>query len=62
MVGVRTVEHLLSALYALGVDNALLEISGAELPVLDGSAAPLLRSFCRVASRADCSGGAPGRP
>ena len=51
MVGVRTVEHLLSALYALGVDNALLEISGAELPVLDGSAAPFVEELCRVGLR-----------
>ena len=35
---VRTVEHLLSALLALGVDNARIEIDGPELPLLDGSA------------------------
>jgi len=35
-----TVEHLLSALFALGVDNALIEAEGPEVPVLDGSAAP----------------------
>ncbi len=37
-VVVQTVEHLLSALYACGVDNALIEIDGAELPIFDGSA------------------------
>jgi UDP-3-O-[3-hydroxymyristoyl] N-acetylglucosamine deacetylase len=36
---VSTVEHVLSALFALGVDNALLEVEGPEIPVLDGSAA-----------------------
>ncbi len=36
--GVRTVEHLLAALAGLGVDNARIEIDGAELPLLDGSA------------------------
>ena len=44
---VGTVEHLMSALYGLGVDNVLVEIDGPELPVMDGSAAPfvyLLRS------------------
>jgi len=51
VVGVRTVEHLLSALYALGVDNALLEISGPELPVLDGSAGPFVEELCRVGLR-----------
>jgi len=39
---VATTEHLLSALYALGIDNALIEIEGAEVPILDGSAAPFL--------------------
>lgn len=35
---VRTVEHLLAALSGLGVDNARIEIDGAEVPLLDGSA------------------------
>ncbi|MGB3790603.1 MAG: UDP-3-O-acyl-N-acetylglucosamine deacetylase [Phormidesmis sp.] len=35
---VRTVEHLLSALMALGIDNVRIEIDGPELPLLDGSA------------------------
>lgn len=34
---VSTIEHLLSALYALGVDNALIEIDGPEVPIKDGS-------------------------
>lgn len=33
-----TVEHLLSAFYALGIDNALVEIDNKEVPILDGSA------------------------
>ncbi len=39
---VSTVEHLLSALFAFGVDNALIEVDGPEIPVTDGSAA----NFC----------------
>ena len=39
---VGTVEHLLSALYGMGVDNVLLEIDGPEVPILDGSAVPFL--------------------
>ncbi|MBD5635516.1 MAG: UDP-3-O-[3-hydroxymyristoyl] N-acetylglucosamine deacetylase [Candidatus Eremiobacteraeota bacterium] len=35
---VSTVEHVLSALFAMGVDNALIEVDGPELPILDGSA------------------------
>lgn len=37
---VATVEHLMAALYGAEIDNALIEISGAEVPVMDGSAAP----------------------
>ena len=48
VVSVRTVEHVLSALYAFGVDNALLEVSGEEIPVLDGSAGPFVDELCRV--------------
>ncbi|MCI2082011.1 MAG: UDP-3-O-acyl-N-acetylglucosamine deacetylase [Bacteroidales bacterium] len=39
-VKVQTAEHLLSALYCLGIDNALIKISGDEAPILDGSAKP----------------------
>ncbi|MEL6249867.1 MAG: UDP-3-O-acyl-N-acetylglucosamine deacetylase [Cyanobacteria bacterium J06627_15] len=35
---VRTVEHLLAALWGLGIDNARIEIDGPEVPLLDGSA------------------------
>jgi len=35
---IHTVEHLLSALYALGIDNAYIDINNAEIPILDGSA------------------------
>lgn len=37
-VSVSTVEHVLSALRAIGVDNAILEIDGPEMPIMDGSA------------------------
>ena len=37
-VRVSTVEHALSALYALGIDNCLLQVNGPEFPILDGSA------------------------
>ncbi|MBK8805191.1 MAG: bifunctional UDP-3-O-[3-hydroxymyristoyl] N-acetylglucosamine deacetylase/3-hydroxyacyl-ACP dehydratase [Bacteroidales bacterium] len=36
-VKVSTVEHILAVLYSLGIDNALLEINGPEVPILDGS-------------------------
>ena len=37
-----TVEHLLAALRGLGVDNCTVEVSGPELPIMDGSAAPFV--------------------
>ena len=39
---VCTVEHLMASLYALGVDNLRIELDGSEVPILDGSAAPLV--------------------
>ncbi len=42
---IKTVEHLLSALAGSGVDNALIEVSGGEVPILDGSAAPFVRGI-----------------
>ena len=39
---VGTVEHLMAALSALAIDNALIEVDGPEIPILDGSAAPFV--------------------
>jgi len=39
---ISTVEHLLSALAGLGVDNARIEVNGAEVPIMDGSSAPFV--------------------
>ena len=39
---VATVEHLMSALAGLGVDNAYIDVDAAELPIMDGSAAPFV--------------------
>ena len=39
---VTTVEHLLSALCGLGIDNALIEIDSPEVPIMDGSAGPFV--------------------
>ncbi|MCU0533877.1 MAG: UDP-3-O-acyl-N-acetylglucosamine deacetylase [Hydrococcus sp. Prado102] len=49
--GVRTVEHLLAALVASGVDNARIEIDGAEVPLLDGSAKNWTDAILKVGSR-----------
>lgn len=42
---VTTVEHLLAALYGMGVDNALVEINGPEVPIIDGSAKPFVNAI-----------------
>lgn len=47
-----TVEHLLAALGGLGVDNALIEVDGPEMPIMDGSAAPFARLIARAGLRA----------
>ncbi|TAE53865.1 MAG: UDP-3-O-acyl-N-acetylglucosamine deacetylase [Nostocales cyanobacterium] len=47
-VYVRTVEHLLASLSALGVDNARIEIDGSEVPLLDGSAKTWTESIMSV--------------
>ena len=39
---IGTVEHLMAALAGLGIDNALIEVDGPEIPILDGSAAPFV--------------------
>src|SRR5690349_3734495 len=39
---VHTVEHLMSALSGLGIDNAYVDLDAAELPIMDGSAAPFV--------------------
>jgi UDP-3-O-[3-hydroxymyristoyl] N-acetylglucosamine deacetylase len=51
-VRVGTIEHVMAALAGCGIDNALIEVDGPELPVLDGSAAHLVFLI-------DCAGIAP---
>ncbi len=47
-VRVSTVEHGLAALYALGVDNCLIQVTGPEVPILDGSAAKYVEKIMEV--------------
>ncbi len=35
---IRTIEHILAAIYGLGLDNVIVEVNGPEIPILDGSA------------------------
>ena len=43
-----TAEHVLAALSGLGIDNAIIEIDGPEVPIMDGSAAPFVAAIDRV--------------
>lgn len=47
-VHVRTIEHLMAAFYACGIDNAMVEVNGAELPILDGSALEFVTEIIKV--------------
>lgn len=47
---VSTTEHLLAALMGMGIDNAMIELDGPELPIMDGSAAPFVENL-KKASR-----------
>lgn len=42
---VSTVEHFMAAAYALGITNLRIEISGSEMPIMDGSAKPFVNFF-----------------
>jgi UDP-3-O-[3-hydroxymyristoyl] N-acetylglucosamine deacetylase len=44
-IRIATVEHLLSALGGLGIDNARVELDGPEVPILDGSASPFVEAI-----------------
>ncbi len=41
-IKIRTVEHILAALYGLGIDNLIAEVNGPEIPILDGSSTELI--------------------
>ncbi len=45
---VSTVEHLMGALYGLGIDNALIEIDNQEVPILDGSAKLFVEAISKI--------------
>jgi UDP-3-O-[3-hydroxymyristoyl] N-acetylglucosamine deacetylase / 3-hydroxyacyl-[acyl-carrier-protein] dehydratase len=45
---VSTIEHVLSALYGNMVDNALIQVDGPEMPIMDGSAAPFVKKILEV--------------
>ena len=48
---IATIEHLMSALHGMGVDNALIELDGGEVPIIDGSSRPWMLELVRVGIR-----------
>ncbi len=44
-ISVSTIEHVMAALAGCGIHNALVEIDGAEVPILDGSSVPFVQGF-----------------
>ena len=48
---IATIEHLMSALHGMKVDNVLIELDGGEVPILDGSSRPWLLQLVRVGVR-----------
>jgi UDP-3-O-[3-hydroxymyristoyl] N-acetylglucosamine deacetylase len=49
---VSTIEHLMSAFSGMGIDNAIVEVSSPEVPIMDGSAQPFVRMLKTVGTRA----------
>ena len=47
-VSVSTIEHLMGALFGLGIDNAFIEINNKEVPILDGSARIFVEEILKV--------------
>ena len=47
-IRIHTVEHVLAALKGLGIDNATIELSGPEPPIMDGSALPFVQAIKRI--------------
>lgn len=50
-VTVSTIEHLMAAFAMLGVDNAVVELDGPEMPIMDGSSLPFVRVLDRAGLR-----------
>ena len=47
-VRIKTVEHFLSALFGLGIDNLIVKIDGCELPAMDGSSYPFIKLLLKA--------------
>ena len=50
-VSVSTIEHLMAATYAMGIDNAEFRVDGPEVPILDGSSRYYVEAFSKVGTK-----------
>ncbi len=50
-VRIKTVEHFLSALAGLGIDNVIVEVDGCEMPAMDGSSFPFVKEITEAGIR-----------
>ena len=48
---IATVEHVMAALYAMGIDNVIVEVHGAEMPIMDGSSEPFIEAIEQVGTK-----------
>ncbi|WVT71993.1 UDP-3-O-acyl-N-acetylglucosamine deacetylase [Sinorhizobium chiapasense] len=49
---IATIEHVMAAIYALGLDNLTIDVHGAEMPIMDGSSEPFIDAIEQVGVRA----------
>lgn len=50
-VGINTIEHFMSALFAMGIDNANIYVDGPEMPILDGSSKHIVKALLKAGQR-----------
>jgi len=50
-IGINTIEHFMSALFAMGIDNANIFVDGPEMPILDGSADPIIKALLNAGQK-----------
>ncbi len=50
-IGVNTIEHFMSAFFAVGIDNVNIYVDGPEMPIMDGSAAPIVKALLKAGQK-----------
>ena len=50
-VGINTIEHFMSALFAMGIDNANIHVDGPEMPILDGSSELIVKALLKAGQK-----------